>query len=275
MLIDDGKVLLRVSAVAPGSAETIVEVAGRVSNQKGVSLPDTTIPTSAMTDKDRADLDAALEEGIDWIALSFVQRPEDVIEVKKIAGDRALVMAKIEKPQAIQRLDDILAVSDAVMVARGDLGVEMPLEQVPGLQKTHHPPRAPSRQAGRHRHPDARIDDHLAGADPRRGLRRRDRRVRGRRRGDAVGRERLRPISDRGGGDDEPHRRRGRSGGHLPGDHHRPAPDARPQRRRRDRRGDARRRRDAAIESHLRLDLVGLDRPAHRPRAAAVRRCSR
>ncbi len=136
VLIDDGKVLLRVAAVAPGRAETIVEVAGRVSNKKGVSLPDTTIPTSAMTEKDRADLAAALEEGIDWIALSFVQRPEDVIEVKKIAGDRALVMAKIEKPQAIQRLDDILAVSDAVMVARGDLGVEMPLEQVPGLQKT-------------------------------------------------------------------------------------------------------------------------------------------
>ena len=136
VLIDDGKVLLRVSAVAPGSVETIVEVAGRVSNKKGVSLPDTTIPTSAMTDKDRADLAAALEEGIDWIALSFVQRPEDVTEVKKIAGDRALVMAKIEKPQAIQHLDDILAVSDAVMVARGDLGVEMPLEQVPGLQKT-------------------------------------------------------------------------------------------------------------------------------------------
>ena len=136
VLIDDGKVLLRVSAIAPGRVETIVEVAGRVSNKKGVSLPDTTIPTSAMTEKDRADLSAALEESIDWIALSFVQRPEDVIEVKKIAGDRALVMAKIEKPQAIQRLDEILAVSDAVMVARGDLGVEMPLERVPGLQKT-------------------------------------------------------------------------------------------------------------------------------------------
>jgi pyruvate kinase len=136
VLIDDGKVLLRVTAVAPGRAETIVEVAGRVSNKKGVSLPDTTIPTSAMTDKDRADLAAALEENIDWIALSFVQRPEDVTEVKAIVGDRARVMAKIEKPQAIARLDEILAVSDAVMVARGDLGVEMPLERVPGLQKT-------------------------------------------------------------------------------------------------------------------------------------------
>ena len=136
VLIDDGKVLLRVAAVAPGRADTIVEVAGRISNKKGVSLPDTTIPTSAMTEKDRGDLRAALEEDIDWIALSFVQRPEDVIEVKKIAGDRALVMAKIEKPQAIARLDEILAVADAVMVARGDLGVEMPLEKVPGLQKT-------------------------------------------------------------------------------------------------------------------------------------------
>ncbi len=136
VLIDDGKVLLRVVDVAPGRADTIVDVAGRISNKKGVSLPDTTIPTSAMTDKDHADLAAALEEDVDWIALSFVQRPEDVIEVKKIVGDRALVLEKIEKPQAIAHLDEILAVSDAVMVALGDLGVEMPLENVPGLQKT-------------------------------------------------------------------------------------------------------------------------------------------
>jgi pyruvate kinase len=135
VLIDDGKILLRVTSVAPGCATTSVEVAGRISNKKGVSLPDTTIPTSAMTEKDRADLDAALEEDIDWIALSFVQRPEDVIDVRKVVQGRALIMAKIEKPQAIARLDEILAVSDALMVARGDLGVEMPLEQVPGLQK--------------------------------------------------------------------------------------------------------------------------------------------
>jgi pyruvate kinase len=135
VLIDDGKVLLRVSAIGHGRAESVVEVAGKISNKKGVSLPDTEIKTSAMTPKDRADLDAALEEDIDWIALSFVQRPEDVVEVKRIAGDRAAVMAKIEKPQAIARLEEIIAVSDALMVARGDLGVEMPLEQVPGLQK--------------------------------------------------------------------------------------------------------------------------------------------
>ena len=136
ILIDDGKLLLRVADVAPGRASTIVEVAGRVSDKKGVSLPDTTIPTSALTDKDRADLAAALEESIDWIALSFVQRPEDIVEVKEIAGGRALVMAKIEKPQAVKRIDEIMAVADALMVARGDLGVEMPLERVPGIQKT-------------------------------------------------------------------------------------------------------------------------------------------
>ncbi|HST95569.1 MAG TPA: pyruvate kinase, partial [Microvirga sp.] len=118
-----------------GSATTEVEVAGKISNRKGVSLPDTVIPVAAMTDKDRSDLEAALDAGVDWIALSFVQRPEDVAEVKKVARGRALVMAKLEKPQAIARLDQIVEISDAVMVARGDLGVEMPLERVPGIQK--------------------------------------------------------------------------------------------------------------------------------------------
>ena len=136
ILVDDGKVMLRVAEAEAKRASTIVEVAGRVSNRKGVSLPDTTIPTSAMTEKDRADLKAALDESIDWIALSFVQRPEDVAEVKAIARERALVMAKIEKPQAVQRLEEIVAVADAFMVARGDLGVEMPMERVPGIQKT-------------------------------------------------------------------------------------------------------------------------------------------
>ncbi len=136
LLIDDGKVQLRVQSRSARHAECLVEVPGKISNKKGVSLPDTTLRTSAMTEKDRADLHAALEENIDWVALSFVQRPEDVAEVKAIAGKRASVMAKIEKPQAITRLDEILAVSDAIMVARGDLGVEMPIERVPGLQKT-------------------------------------------------------------------------------------------------------------------------------------------
>jgi len=135
ILIDDGKLRLRVKSVKEGSALTEVEVAGRISNRKGVSLPDTVIPVAAMTEKDRSDLEAALDAGVDWIALSFVQRPEDVAEVKKVAQGRALVMSKLEKPQAITRLDEIMEISDAVMVARGDLGVEMPLEKVPGIQK--------------------------------------------------------------------------------------------------------------------------------------------
>jgi pyruvate kinase len=135
LLIDDGKIRLRVLECEPTRALAEVEVGGKISNRKGVNLPDTEIPVSAMTEKDRADLDAALNEGVDWIAVSFVQRPDDIAEVKKIARGRALVLAKIEKPQAISRLDEILELSDALMVARGDLGVEMPLERVPGLQK--------------------------------------------------------------------------------------------------------------------------------------------
>jgi pyruvate kinase len=135
VILDDGKLRLRVVEETATSAVTVVEVGGKLSNKKGVSLPDTMIPVSAMTPKDRLDLDAALDAGVDWIALSFVQRPEDVAEVKKIARGRALVMAKIEKPQAVARLDDIMDVADAVMVARGDLGVEMPLEKVPGIQR--------------------------------------------------------------------------------------------------------------------------------------------
>jgi pyruvate kinase len=135
LLIDDGKVRLRLLRKADTFAEAIVEVAGEIKDRKGVNMPDTLLPMSAMTPKDRADLDAALELGVDWIALSFVQRPEDVAELKKIVQGRAGVLAKIEKPKALASLHEILELADALMVARGDLGVEMPLERVPGLQK--------------------------------------------------------------------------------------------------------------------------------------------
>ncbi|MEA1832747.1 pyruvate kinase [Methylobacterium durans] len=135
VIIDDGKLRLTVTEVGEGRVVTRVEVGGRISNRKGVSLPHTVIPVPAMTDKDRLDLEAGLNAGADWIAVSFVQRPEDMAEVKALAAGRALVMAKIEKPQALTRLDEIMEVSDGLMVARGDLGVEMPLEQVPGVQK--------------------------------------------------------------------------------------------------------------------------------------------
>jgi pyruvate kinase len=135
LLIDDGKVKLVVIEATEKRAVARVEVAGRVSDRKGVSLPDAVVRVSALTPKDRTDLDAGLEAGADWIALSFIQRPDDVAEAKKIIRGRAAVLAKIEKPQAISRLDEIVELSDALMVARGDLGVELPIERVPGLQK--------------------------------------------------------------------------------------------------------------------------------------------
>jgi pyruvate kinase len=135
LLIDDGKVRLTVTQAEPKRITTRVAVGGKLSDRKGVSLPDSTIPFSALTSKDISDLEAALETGIDWVALSFIQRPEDIAEAKKITRGRAAIMAKIEKPQAVHRLDEILELTDALMVARGDLGVEMPLEKVPGVQK--------------------------------------------------------------------------------------------------------------------------------------------
>jgi pyruvate kinase len=135
LLIDDGKLRLVVTEVSPQRIVARVEVGGKVSNRKGVSLPDTMVPLAALAAKDVADLEAALDTGVDWVALSFIQRPEDIAEAKKITRGRAAVMAKIEKPQAVARLSDILDLADALMVARGDLGVEMPLEKVPGVQK--------------------------------------------------------------------------------------------------------------------------------------------
>ncbi|MGI8527823.1 MAG: pyruvate kinase [Pseudolabrys sp.] len=135
LLLDDGKVRLTVTEASAKRIATRVEVGGKLSDRKGVSLPDSTIPFSALADKDRSDLEAALESGVDWIALSFIQRPEDIAEAKKITRGRAAIMAKIEKPQAVKRLGEILDITDALMVARGDLGVEMPLEKVPGVQK--------------------------------------------------------------------------------------------------------------------------------------------
>ncbi|HEY5820069.1 MAG TPA: pyruvate kinase [Mesorhizobium sp.] len=135
LLIDDGKLQLK-AVSADGKTIVCTVVAGTtISDKKGVSLPDTDLPVGALTDKDRSDLDAVLDAGVDWVALSFVQRPDDLAEARKIARGRALIMAKIEKPQAVARLKEIIDLSDALMVARGDLGVEMPIEAVPGIQK--------------------------------------------------------------------------------------------------------------------------------------------
>src|SRR3546814_726279 len=135
MLIDDGKLLLRVKAVAPGRFETLVEVGGATSYRKGVNVPDIVVPLAALTDKDRKDLAFALDQHVDWIALSFVQRPEDVAEARRLIGGKAALLVKFEKPSGVARLDEILEIADAAMVARGDLGVELPPEAVPPLQK--------------------------------------------------------------------------------------------------------------------------------------------
>ena len=135
LLIDDGRLQLKALG-NDGRAIVCEVVAGTgISDRKGVSLPDTELPLGALTAKDRSDLDAVLATGVDWIALSFIQRPEDLAEVRKVARGRAALMSKVEKPQAVSRLAEIIELSDAVMVARGDLGVEMPLEAVPGIQK--------------------------------------------------------------------------------------------------------------------------------------------
>jgi pyruvate kinase len=136
LLIDDGKLMLRAEKCDGTSIVTTVISGTSISDRKGISLPDTLLAVGVLTDKDRVDLDAVLATNeVDWVALSFVQRPEDLIEVRNISGGKVGLMSKIEKPQAIERIDEIIALSDALMVARGDLGVEMPLETVPGLQK--------------------------------------------------------------------------------------------------------------------------------------------
>jgi pyruvate kinase len=135
LLIDDGRLHLKVTATDGHKVICEVVSGTKISDRKGISLPDTELPVGALTEKDRKDLDAVLATGVDWVALSFVQRPEDIAEVRKIARGRAAIMSKIEKPQAVARLAEIIELSDALMVARGDLGVEMPLEAVPGIQK--------------------------------------------------------------------------------------------------------------------------------------------
>lgn len=135
LLLDDGKIRLTVTKCGDGFAETKVITGGPLSNNKGVNVPNVMLGLSPLSAKDRTDLSFALSIGVDWVALSFVQRPEDVAEARKLIGDQASIIVKLEKPQAIDRLQEICELTDSVMVARGDLGVEMPPEKVPMLQK--------------------------------------------------------------------------------------------------------------------------------------------
>jgi pyruvate kinase len=135
LLVNDGKIRLRVEACGEDFAECTVVVGGTISNRKGVNVPDVVLPLAALSAKDRKDLEFACELGVDWLALSFVQRPEDVIEARALASGRAAILSKIEKPAAVKAYDEILRVSDGIMVARGDLGVELPVHSVPPIQK--------------------------------------------------------------------------------------------------------------------------------------------
>ena len=135
VLLDDGKLRLRITECGDDFANAEIATGGTLSNRKGVNVPNAVLPVSPLGSKDREDLNFALDHGVDWIGLSFVQRPEDVAEARKLVAGRAAVLSKLEKPAAIQRLEEIITLSDAVMVARGDLGVELPPEDVPSLQK--------------------------------------------------------------------------------------------------------------------------------------------
>ena len=135
LLIDDGKVRVEVVGLGTDSIEARVLIGGNISNRKGVNLPGTILKLSPITAKDREDLAFGLDLGVDWVALSFVQTASDVIEGRSLVGDRAGIMSKIEKPSALDALEDIVRLSDSIMVARGDLGVEFPPEEVPGRQK--------------------------------------------------------------------------------------------------------------------------------------------
>ena len=135
VLLDDGRVRLRVTACTPDRAETEVVTAGALSDRKGLNLPGVTLPIDAVTAKDRADLAFALDLGVDWVALSFVQGPEDIRAARSLVPDDVAILTKLEKPRALDRLEEIVALSDAIMVARGDLGVELAPEDVPAQQK--------------------------------------------------------------------------------------------------------------------------------------------
>jgi len=135
LLLDDGKIRLKVLRQEATKLETEVVVGGMLSAHKGVNVPNALLPLSALTEKDKKDLEFGLSQDIDWVALSFVQKPSDIAELRSLVQGRAMIIAKIEKPAAMNDLEGIIALSDGIMVARGDLGVEMLPEEVPSLQR--------------------------------------------------------------------------------------------------------------------------------------------
>ncbi len=162
MLVNDGNLQFTVTRVETGKIITTIDVGGAISDRKGVNVPDVPLKISPLTEKDRADLEFALQLGVDWVALSFVQHVTDVVEARALIKDRAALMVKIEKPAALQELDDLIRACDGIMVARGDLGVELPPETVPGIQKGNHLCLPPNWQACDCCNANAGIHDHAS-----------------------------------------------------------------------------------------------------------------
>ena len=221
ILLDDGFLTLAVTDVADHEVRTIVVAGGMLKNNKGINLPNVEISAPAITDKDKADLAFGLRLGVDYIALSFVRHPEDIHQARKLAttnDHRVPIIAKIEKPQAIERLSAIVEAADGVMVARGDLGVELGPEKVPMIQKRLI---NMTNSMGKIVITATQMLESMIRpqpADPRRGVRRRQRGARRFGRADAVGRDRRRHPSDRGGQDDVADHRRGRELADVPRD---------------------------------------------------------
>ena len=271
VLIDDGLVRLRVDEVEHGRARCAVIVGGTVTSHKGVNLPGVPLPIPSLTRKDIADLEFALELGVDFVALSFVRSPADVRDLRALieqAGSHAHVIAKIEKSEAVDVLDDILAETDAVMVARGDLGVEIGPALVPLMQKRII---LKALERGKPVITATQMLEsmvHSSRADAGRGERRRERDPRRNVGGDAVGRDRGRRVPGRGGGVHGPHRARDRA------EHGRtatrfPSCRAEPDDRRRDVECGVRHRRGAARGSDSRADVPRQDCIERRAAAAA------
>lgn len=220
ILINDGNVELKVLDVEGTRVRTIVIEGGVISDHKGINLPGTAVNVPALSEKDVEDLRFALRMGCDLVALSFVRDAKDVADVHRVMdeeGRRVPVIAKVEKPQAVENMEDVVMAFDGVMVARGDLAVEYPLEKVPMVQKRLIELSPAQRQAGDRGDPDDGVDDHQLPSDPRRGLRRGQRDPGRRGRGHAVGGVLGRRVPDRDGPDDVEDRPGGRAGAAVQG----------------------------------------------------------
>ncbi|EAU66217.1 pyruvate kinase [Stigmatella aurantiaca DW4/3-1] len=217
ILLDDGLLELKVLETDKKQLlRTQVVIGGTLKNNKGINLPGVAVRADALTPKDREDLVFGIKEGVDFLALSFVRQPADIELARQAmaeAGRQVPIVAKLEKPEAIARLDAILDKTDGVMVARGDLGVEIPPRGGAGRPEGHHPALQPARPAGHRGHADAQLDDREPPPHARGGQRRGQRRVRRGGRGHALGRDGQRPLPHRVGADDGPHRPGGRVGG--------------------------------------------------------------